>query len=187
MAKKKLYSYRDWQARERARKEAAAETRRRTKAAKLAAWWAMPARRNYVELEAWISEHTGIDLQGRVLPDKRTHPVAECRVGVKLTLQGQTDRREVAALLQTLAREMLQDNELWTLAAGPPLPYPVDFTGMPPQVQPREHPSSPGGAPPMVIDLEGDMDEGLSCPPHQLTFTTFQDYLQHRREQHAEA
>jgi hypothetical protein len=47
MAKKQLLTYREWQQRTKARREATAARRQQAQAAKREAWWATPAPANY--------------------------------------------------------------------------------------------------------------------------------------------
>ena len=137
MAKKKLYSFREWQQLMKARKEAAAERRKVARQAKMEAWWAMPAQRNFVQLIASRRLDTPgeVHISGTVFPDKRR--LEHNSLAIHLTVNGDVDQRLVVAQLLALAQTVAESNAMWDLAARPPLTRPVDFEGHPPQTHPR--------------------------------------------------
>jgi hypothetical protein len=154
VAQKKLLSFREWQQIVRERKVRAAQRRAQAKHARLAAWWASPADRNYVELTAyWVGPQArdvlygrqglplgpeGICVQGRILPDKRREPRQRTKLEVRLTVPGQADRQEIANQLVQLAAVVLNSDEPWQTASGEPLARPVSFEGFPIRITPQQ-------------------------------------------------
>jgi hypothetical protein len=168
MAKqKRLYSFREWQQLIKARKEAAAEKRQLAKQAKLEAWWAIPAERNYVQVSVSRRMDTPgeVYLTGSVLPDKRRLGAND--IGIHPTVTGTVDRNEVIAHLVTLAQTLLASNAMWDLACGPPLERPVNFEGHPPQAIPRQRwqdqASTPATATPTPTPAGYDDVAGLAA------------------------
>jgi hypothetical protein len=119
VAKKKMMGFREWQQldmqrrRERKQRKALIQEQRR------AAWWAIPATGNYVDLTAyWISPDDphrtsygrhyepvppdGACIEGSILPDKRRWPHRD-EVSIRLTVGGSVDRTVVAQHLMLLA------------------------------------------------------------------------------------
>ena len=164
MAKKKLLTYREWQQKEAQRKAKAAATRAAAKEAKMAAWWAMPAQRNYVELDAgWVDHgdgpvqcrHSGavhadgdMMIHARVMPDKRRHGRTVSKVGIHLTVEAGTTKEEVTQRLLALATAVFASDNLWETANGPALERPLRFEGQPPNLRRHEPFPSPAAVRP---------------------------------------
>jgi hypothetical protein len=171
VAKKTLMSFREWQRVVTERKARHAARRAAAKQAKLEAWWAIPAERNYVEISAsWLGPDTpahissygvldnpigpeGMCVSGRVLPDKRRGRNMS-KLRVSLTVPGDADRDAIARHLLQLATCLLASEEPWRTATGAPLARPVTVEGMPIRVVPPRqwtptHTSPPptGGTP----------------------------------------
>jgi hypothetical protein len=167
MAKKKLLSYQEWQQREREKKERARLRQQALKAAKMAAFWAIPAQSNYVELSAsWTGPRPcptyygwgvtrqqalgpdGMMVQGRVLPDKRR--LGGGKLSIQITVPGNVNREEIAAKLVELATCLLASGEVWDVAAGAPLARPVAVEGIPARVVETHRYPSETTAPPVT-------------------------------------
>jgi hypothetical protein len=162
MAKPKLLTYREWQQKEREKKARAAASREALRQAKMQAWWAIPAVRNYVELDAsWVDTDVGpvhcrtadtmhqpgeMMVHARVLPDKRRQGRNLSRVGIHLTVEAGATKEEVTNRLILLAARVFASDNLWNTANGPALERPVRFHGGPPHLEqqaPYPHAQAP--------------------------------------------
>jgi hypothetical protein len=154
LAKKKLMTYRQWQQLNTQRKAERQQRHRERKAQRLAAWWAIPATSNYVDLSATLlrpeefppggtfgrsgepipEDH--VCIEGSILPDKRRRPRAS-RLSIRVMVDGSVDRTVVATQLIALAERLLTSEEIWRVASGSPLSAPVNVIGTPPRIVER--------------------------------------------------
>src|SRR5262245_43806632 len=107
------------------------------------------------------------DITGRILPDKRRHPIQ--RVALHVIANGDVTHEEIAARLAALDATFLQDNPLWEQASGRPLDAPIDVRGTLPDVEFRQRSWGQASSAPEsghVINDAGEVvqTEGLGAP-----------------------
>ena len=187
MAKKKqLLTYREWQQKEAARKAKAAATRAAAKEAKMAAWWAIPAERNYVELDAgWVESNTtgpvlcrnsdtihhpgDMMIHAKVLPDKRRLGRSLSKVSIHLTVEAGTTKEEVTERLLALATAVFASDNLWDTVNGPALERPMRFEGHPQNLRRQEpSPAAPATQTQAPTSQAPDIDPSTAMGGHPL-------------------